>query len=59
MSVPWTRQRLTFVLFGDSITQRGFEDGWVASLANHYTRKADVLNRGYGGYNARASLGAL
>eukprot|EP00667_Euglena_gracilis_P020064 EG_transcript_21610 len=53
MSVPWTRQRLTFVLFGDSITQRGFEDGWVASLANHYTRKADVLNRGYGGYNTR------
>jgi lysophospholipase L1-like esterase len=43
-------------LFGDSITQRGFEvlnNGWAALLANDYVRRADVINRGYGGYTTR------
>ena len=32
--------RPTFELFGDSITQRGFEQGgWTARLANSYTRR--------------------
>ena len=32
--------RPNFVLFGDSITQRGFEtQGWTANLANAYIRK--------------------
>jgi hypothetical protein len=25
----------------------------VACLAHHYTRKADVINRGFSGYNTR------
>ncbi|XP_073145342.1 GDSL esterase/lipase At5g62930 [Henckelia pumila] len=42
------------VLFGDSITQRSFESGgWGAALANIYSRKVDVVLRGYGGYNTR------
>ena len=49
-----TGDRATVVLFGDSITQRGFgESGWCGSLAHYYQRKADVYNRGYGGYNTR------
>ncbi len=53
MSSPWILDRPKFILFGDSITQRGFDNGWVASLANHYIRKADVFNRGFSGYNTR------
>ena len=46
--------RSSVVLFGDSLTQRGFEPGgWAAALAHHLGRRADVYNRGYGGYNAR------
>ena len=42
------------VLFGDSLTQRGFEEqGWASALCDYYTRRADVLNRGYGGWNSR------
>lgn len=41
-------------LFGDSITEQSFEDGgWGASLANHFCRRADVVLRGYSGYNTR------
>jgi hypothetical protein len=41
------------VLFGDSITQRSFSvGGWGARLAHDYMRKADVLNRGFSGYNS-------
>jgi lysophospholipase L1-like esterase len=46
--------RRTIITFGDSITQLGFaEGGWVAALAHHYSRKADVLCRGFSGYNTR------
>jgi isoamyl acetate esterase len=46
--------RSVIVLFGDSLTQRGYEkDGWVSALSNHYGRRADIFNRGYGGYNTR------
>jgi isoamyl acetate esterase len=38
------------LLLGDSLTQLAFE-GWGATLANVYQRRADVVNRGYGGYN--------
>jgi hypothetical protein len=52
--------RPQFVLFGDSITQRGWEDrGWAAGLADAYGRKADVINRGYSGYNSRWALHLL
>ncbi|KAJ1258099.1 hypothetical protein BS78_10G047700 [Paspalum vaginatum] len=46
--------RPSIVLFGDSITEEAFgEGGWGASLANHYSRSADVVLRGYSGYNTR------
>lgn len=49
--------RPQIVLFGDSITEQSFRSGgWGSSLANTYSRKADVLVRGYGGYNTRWAL---
>ncbi|CAK8563038.1 unnamed protein product [Lathyrus sativus] len=48
--------RENIVLFGDSITQQAFQNGWGSSLADAYSRKADVLLRGYGGYNTRWAL---
>ncbi|XP_059300656.1 GDSL esterase/lipase At5g62930 isoform X2 [Lycium ferocissimum] len=49
--------RPQIVLFGDSITEQSFRlGGWGASLADTYSRKADILNRGYGGYNTRWAL---
>ncbi|WCJ26102.1 SGNH hydrolase-type esterase superfamily protein [Euphorbia peplus] len=49
--------RPQIVLFGDSITEQSFRSGgWGASLADAYSRKADVLIRGYGGYNTRWAL---
>ncbi|XP_052203721.1 GDSL esterase/lipase At5g45920 [Diospyros lotus] len=44
-------------LFGDSITEESFCDGgWGASLAHHFSRAADVVLRGYSGYNTRWAL---
>ncbi|XP_051124990.1 GDSL esterase/lipase At5g45920 [Andrographis paniculata] len=41
-------------LFGDSITEHSFSHGgWGASLADHFSRTADVVLRGYSGYNTR------
>ena len=41
------------VLFGDSITQYSFcPGGWGARLADKLQRRADVLNRGFSGYNS-------
>ncbi|XP_048138641.1 GDSL esterase/lipase At5g62930 isoform X2 [Rhodamnia argentea] len=49
--------RPAIVLFGDSITQGSFRPGgWGAALADTYSRKADVVLRGYGGYNTRWAL---
>jgi len=49
--------RATIVLFGDSLTQRGWgQSGWCAAVASHFVRQADVYNRGYGGYNTRYGL---
>jgi len=42
--------RPQILLLGDSLTQTSFE-GWGAGLANVYQRRADVVNRGYSGYN--------
>ena len=50
----WARP--TIVLLGDSITQFSFDPeqrGWGAGLANWYHRSADVVNRGFSGYNSR------
>lgn len=57
------RKRPSIVLYGDSLTQRGFgEDGnvgWASLLASAYTRRADVKNRGFGGYNTHHALHVL
>lgn len=51
-SSSMTVKRLQYVLFGDSITQQSFEaGGWGARLTAQYARKADVILRGYSGYN--------
>lgn len=45
------------MLFGDSITEQSFRlGGWGAALADTYSRKADIVVRGYGGYNTRWAL---
>lgn len=52
--------RATVVLFGDSITQLSFSaGGWGQQLSEYYSRRADVLNRGYSGYNTRWARLAL
>ncbi|XP_042498009.1 GDSL esterase/lipase At5g62930-like [Macadamia integrifolia] len=49
--------RPQIVLFGDSITEQSFRrGGWGAALADTYSRKADVVVRGYGGYTTRLAL---
>ncbi|KAG4929917.1 hypothetical protein AAZX31_17G086200 [Glycine max] len=49
--------RSKIVLFGDSITEQSIrENGWGVPLANAYSRRADVLVRGYGGYNTRWAM---
>ncbi|XP_008783917.1 GDSL esterase/lipase At5g45920 [Phoenix dactylifera] len=49
--------RPKLVLFGDSITEEAFGDGgWGAALAHHFSRTADVVLRGYSGYNTRWAL---
>lgn len=56
---PEVLRRPVVLLFGDSLTERCFEPdgGWGAALAHHFGRKADVLSRGFAGYNSRwASL---
>ncbi|WVQ94350.1 hypothetical protein IAU59_001429 [Kwoniella sp. CBS 9459] len=40
------------MLFGDSLTQ-AFSDGSLAQrMAEYYSRRADIVNRGFGGYNS-------
>lgn len=56
--------RPTIVLFGDSLTQFGFGEGavkvgWASLLCGAYQRRADILNRGYSGYNTRFALGLV
>jgi lysophospholipase L1-like esterase len=58
------RLRPALLLFGDSLTQYGFgtadcEVGWCGLLAAAYTRRCDVLNRGFSGYNTRHALDLL
>ena len=55
--------RPSILLFGDSITQEAFgvdgNIGWASLLAADYTRRADVLNRGYSGYNTNHAVELL
>ena len=47
-------RRPVILVIGDSLVQRGFEPGgWVSQLAMEYARSADVVLRGYSGYNTR------
>ena len=40
--------------FGDSLTQEGFKvGGWAARLADRYSRRLDVICRGFSGYNTK------
>ncbi|MCL7039837.1 hypothetical protein MKW94_009649 [Papaver nudicaule] len=50
-------QRPQFVLFGSSIVQLSYRNGgWGAVLADIYSRKADIVLRGYNGWNSRRAL---
>ncbi|XP_048326446.2 GDSL esterase/lipase CPRD49 [Ziziphus jujuba] len=52
--------RPQFVLFGSSIVQLSFSNGgWGATLADIYARKADILVRGYYGWNSRRAVQVL
>ncbi|KAK7339880.1 hypothetical protein VNO77_20566 [Canavalia gladiata] len=52
--------RPQIVLFGSSIIQMSFDNGgWGAILANLYARKADIILRGYSGWNSRRALEVL
>ena len=60
MSFPFSlkepfKPRQTILLLGDSLTQLCWE-GWGAHLANVYQRRADVVNRGFAGYNTKFFL---
>ncbi|KAG5599327.1 hypothetical protein H5410_030697 [Solanum commersonii] len=53
-------QRPQFVLFGSSIVQISYSNGgWGAILSDIYARKADVLLRGYFGWNSRRAIEVL
>ncbi|XP_021906325.1 GDSL esterase/lipase At2g38180-like isoform X2 [Carica papaya] len=53
-------ERPLFVLFGSSIVQFGFSSqGWAAILSDLYSRKADIVLRGYAGWNSRLAVQVL
>lgn len=58
------------VCFGDSITERGNCNygpdnpngrgtGWMIGVANHYSARVDLVQRGFSGYNTRMAKLAL
>ncbi|CAK7325855.1 unnamed protein product [Dovyalis caffra] len=52
--------RPQFVLFGSSIVQLCFSHGgWGSILSDIYSRKADILLRGYYGWNSRRAIQVL
>lgn len=52
--------RPSIVLFGSSIVQYSFSNGgWGAILADIYARKADIIMRGYLGWNSRRAVQVL
>ncbi|GAA0140927.1 hypothetical protein Leryth_007429 [Lithospermum erythrorhizon] len=53
-------QRPQFVLFGSSIVQLSFSNGgWGSTLSDIYSRKADIVLRGYYGWNSRRAIQIL
>ncbi|CAK8541919.1 unnamed protein product [Lathyrus sativus] len=52
--------RPQIVLFGSSIVQLSFlKEGWGAILSHLYSRKADIVLRGYSGWNSRRAVQVL
>ncbi|CAN0909713.1 GDSL esterase/lipase CPRD49 [Linum grandiflorum] len=52
--------RPQFVLFGSSIVQLSFGNGgWGSTLSEIYARRADVILRGYYGWNSRRAVQVL
>ncbi|KAE9618165.1 hypothetical protein Lal_00041868 [Lupinus albus] len=52
--------RPQFLLFGSSIVQHSFfHQGWASILSHLYARKADIVLRGYSGWNSRRALQVL
>ena len=55
--------RPMILLFGDSLTEQGFgmngKIGWASLLAADYSRRADVFNRGFFGYNSQHAVDLL
>ncbi|KAK7339877.1 hypothetical protein VNO77_20563 [Canavalia gladiata] len=51
--------RPQFVLFGSSIVQYCYYEGWGATLSHLYARKADIVLRGYAAWNSRRALKVL
>ena len=53
-----TINRESILLFGDSITELSVDPsgGFSSSLAYAYRRKADVVTRGFSGYNSRHAI---
>ncbi|KAK6145491.1 hypothetical protein DH2020_022311 [Rehmannia glutinosa] len=52
--------RPLFVLFGSSIVQFSFKNGgWASILSDIYARKADIISRGYFGWNSRRAVQVL
>jgi len=51
-NLPSARLMPAVVVVGDGLTESSFSsaDGFGALLARQYTRRADVLNRGFGGF---------
>lgn len=49
----------TILLLGDSLTEQGYYSSWASQLSRTYIRRADVVNRGLGGYNSRWVLKIL
>ena len=52
--------RPRIALYGDSLTQFSFDvRGWGAMMAHSYQRRADIINRGFSGYNTRWALAGI
>ena len=55
----YTSSRKRIVCFGDSLTEYGHDptlNGWVNQLSFYFSRRADVINRGFSGYNTALAL---
>eukprot|EP00879_Flechtneria_rotunda_P032377 GHRR01035574.1.p1 GENE.GHRR01035574.1~~GHRR01035574.1.p1 ORF type:complete len:122 (+),score=29.63 GHRR01035574.1:463-828(+) len=48
---PAVANRPSVIAVGDGLTEAAFTcGGWGLLMQNRYTRKADVINRGFGGF---------